>query len=126
MQRLDEIRIDGYNRYKLYDRVRRLTDAGLISPERGRNNELLLDDYTVQLLEMLASLEAQGKSPATAVLILKNAHLERRIADLEEQIRQREREIARLQGKLQLYRGSGWFRRFLAKLGNLLKSRMRG
>ena len=48
---------DGYSRDQFYRRIKLLTDAGLISPQRGRHNEIILSPKEERILREFRAIE---------------------------------------------------------------------
>lgn len=71
MKTLDEIKIEGWSKQKLYRRVVALEDADLLDATRGPANTILLDPLQESLLQRLVRLEDGSKRTGIAIEKLK-------------------------------------------------------
>lgn len=82
----------GYSKYQLYRRIEKLEDAGLIKPDRGDRNEILLTDSQVNIIELLEKLE-ENKSISSAITQLENEQLKMENQQLREKTQRLSHEI---------------------------------
>src|SRR6056297_509160 len=83
LKTVDKLEI-GYSKYQLYRRIDRLEDSGLIDPERGGRNQILLKPEDIRVLRRLAELEDNYNNIQSAVLELENEILREEVSKLED------------------------------------------
>lgn len=128
LKTIEELDFGDYQKQKLYRRVVALEEARLINPRRGAANTILLDPHEISILRKLISLEDTCRRTKTAVEKLKfqlaleenealKAQLTKQEQDMQEKLRQRDRQIQSLNA---LVLRKSWWGRFWQKLTSLL------
>lgn len=92
LKTIDQLEVD-FSKYQLYRRVERLEGRGLIDPERGGRNQILLSSHDITVLQRLAELEEGSRNVQSAILQLENEQLQRENERLQDKNQQLQNEI---------------------------------
>jgi len=107
LKTVDKLEI-GYSKYQLYRRIDRLEDSGLIDPERGGRNQILLKPEDIRVLRRLAELEDNYNNIQSAVLELENEILREEVSKLEDKNESLQYELVARTNIIQSLRGKWW------------------
>lgn len=103
------------NGQKPYREVRALEEADLIEVKRGKYNKVLLDDQSKAVCQEFIEFSEKFESLPLAVSEFEKKQLKSKKDRLEDKVQSRDREIAQLQNKLQVYR-QPWYKKPLTWL----------
>lgn len=92
LKTIEQLEID-FSKYQLYRRIERLQESGLIDPERGGRNQILLSSHDITVLQRLAELEEGSRNVQSAILQLENEQLQNENERLQDKNQQLQNEI---------------------------------
>lgn len=107
LKTIDQLEI-GYSKYQLYRRIERLENQGLIDPQRGGRNQILLSPHNISVLQRLAELEEGSKNVQSAILQLENEQLERENERLQDKNEQLQNELVARNNLIQRLTSPSW------------------
>ena len=117
LHRLDEIG----NGSKPYREIKELKEQGIIEIKRGNYNRILLDNHAKAVCEDFIKFSEKYDSLPLAVSEYEKKRLGNKADRLKEKVESRDRQIERIQNKLQVFR-KPWYVRPLSWVKDGLKN----